>query len=84
MQASSSIHNQHIAAARSSGLDRIIDHRTWISARPLANHWHVNTLAPDLELVDGGGAEGIGGGEHHLVTLLRQAQSHFADAGGFA
>jgi len=37
-----------------------------VSAR---DHRRVGAIAPDLELLDRGGAEGIAGRQHHLVAL---------------
>ena len=39
---------------------------------------------PDLDLVDGGGAERIGGGEHHLVAVFSKSRGEFSDGGGLA
>ena len=41
-------------------------------------------LAPDLELLDGGGPEGVAGGEHHRQALLAEFLGKLADGGGLA
>ena len=41
-------------------------------------------LGPEVELLDGGGAEGIGGGEHDGFALALEEVGEFGGAGGFA
>ncbi len=33
------------------------------------DHWDAGALAPDLQLLDRGGAEGVAGRQHHLLAL---------------
>ena len=40
--------------------------------------------APDLQLLDRGGAERVAGGEHHLAALGAEARRELADGGGLA
>ena len=39
---------------------------------------------PDFELLDGGGAEGVGGAEDHRGAFFLPAVGELADGGGFA
>ena len=41
-------------------------------------------FAPDFELVNGRGAEGVGRGDEHFAAALLVIVGHFADAGGLA
>src|SRR3546814_10439731 len=41
-------------------------------------------LAPGLQLRDGGGAEGVAGGEHQAAALVLVASRQLADGGGLA
>ncbi len=41
------------------------------------DHFHADALRPDTELLDGGCAEGIGGGEHHGVAFRFQKVREF-------
>jgi hypothetical protein len=41
-------------------------------------------FAPALELLDGGGAEGVGGGEDHRKPALFEPQAELGGGGGFA
>jgi hypothetical protein len=43
-----------------------------------------NDLAPGLELLDRGGAEGIAGGDDHLLAVLAVGLGELRDAGGLA
>ncbi len=43
-----------------------------------------DALGPHLELLDGGGAEGVAGGEHHAAALAGAAPRQLADGGGLA
>ncbi|MNN93142.1 hypothetical protein D3C81_2115330 [compost metagenome] len=50
----------------------------------LGDHRDVVALAPHLQLLDGGGAEGVAGGEHDLLAILLQLLRQLADGGGLA
>ncbi|MCY1414227.1 hypothetical protein D9M71_296700 [compost metagenome] len=50
----------------------------------LGDHRDVVALAPHLQLLDGGGAEGVAGGEHDLPALQLQLLRQLADGGGLA
>jgi len=76
--------DQHVGAARLRGLQRVVDHGGRVGARGLRNDRHAVAVAPDLQLLDGGGAEGVARGEHHLAALGRQAAGELADGGGLA
>ena len=84
MQASGGIGDQHIDAARLGRLDGIEDHRGGVGAGVLGDDRNVVALAPDLQLLDGGGAEGITGGQHHRFALVLEAARQLADGGGLA
>ena len=42
----------------------------WVRALLVGDDRHVQPLAPDLQLVDGGSAKGISGGQHHAAAEL--------------
>jgi hypothetical protein len=44
----------------------------------------LEALGPDLELLDGSGAEGVGGGEDDAVALVVEEVGEFGGGGGFA
>lgn len=67
MQASGGIGDQHVDAAGLGGLHRVEDHRGGVGAGVLGDHRDAVALAPDLQLLHGGGAEGVAGGQHDLL-----------------
>ncbi len=76
-----------ISTSKPLGLRRtqcIEDHRAGIGARSLLHDCGAAALGPDVQLLGGGGAEGIAGGQHHLAAGLRQPQRQLADGGGLA
>ncbi len=58
------VHEQHVHAARMSGLDGVEDDRGRVGAGSLADHLHARAPAPLLELLDGGCAERVRGRQH--------------------
>ena len=48
------------------------------------DHFHADALRPDAELLDGGGAEGIGGGEHDAVAAFLEEVGELGGGGGLA
>ncbi len=48
----------------------------------MADDLNAGALAPDFELFDGGGAEGVGGAEEHAATFAFEMRGEFADGGG--
>ena len=54
--------------------------------RPLRarDHRRSGALAPDLQLLDGSGAKGVAGRQHHLAALGGQLGGQFSDRGGLA
>ena len=84
MQATGGIGDQHIGAARARCLQRIENHAGRIGILALRYHRDLVAFAPGLELLDGGGAEGVAGGEDHLVAFVAIAAGELADGGGLA
>ena len=84
LQAAGGIDDDVIDFARFGGLERVEHHGAGIGAGVLADHLGVGALAPDFELLDGGGAEGVGGAEQNGVAFGLEMRGQFADGGGFA
>ena len=62
--------------ARAGGLQRVEEHGAGIAARALADHVGLGALAPDFQLLDGGGAEGVGGAQQHgALSFLKRLAS---------
>jgi hypothetical protein len=70
------------SAARA--LDRLIGDTGGIGALFARDHRGAGALTPFLQLVDGRGAEGVGGGDHHLLAVGGKARGELADGRGLA
>ena len=56
-----------------------------IGAHLVLDDLHADAIRPDRELIDGRGAEGVAGADHHLlVHLVLQQPGELGDAGGLA
>jgi hypothetical protein len=77
--------DQHVVdPARLGRLEGVEDHRRRVGARLRAHHRHPQALAPERELLDGRGAEGVGGGEQHRLPLPERALGELGDRGRLA
>src|SRR3546814_15294913 len=76
--------DQHVDTARLRRLQCIERHRRGVGVLALRDHGHAVALAPGLQLRDGGGAEGVAGGEHQAAALVLVASRQLADGGGLA
>ena len=75
MQAAGGVDQNRIASFRLARRDRVEHHRGRIGAVSRADHIDAGALRPDLELFDGGGAEGIGrADQRRLAPLLEQVR----------
>ena len=59
-------------------------HRGRISAHALLYNLHVCPFGPDLELVNGGSPERVGGSDHHFLAHRLVAGGKFSDGRGLA
>jgi hypothetical protein len=50
-----------------------------VAAFLAGDHRRADPVAPDLQLLDRGGAEGVAGGEQHAIILLLQPVGELAD-----
>ena len=62
---------------------RIVTKRGRISVVFPANHIDLKTFSPNLQLFDGCGTEGIGGSQHHGVSILLEKMRQFRRGGSF-
>ena len=79
LQAAGRVDNQHVDLARHGGFDGVKGHGSRIGTFFVLDDRHARALAPDLELVDGSGAEGIGGSEQHGFALPFVIRRELAD-----
>ncbi len=68
----------------SCGLQGIKKHGRGIAASFGLDDFGSRALAPNFELLDGGGAERIRGAQQHRLALRAKHLRQFADGGGFA
>ena len=78
------VDEEHIGAAGLCFLQRVVGQAGRIRALLAGDHRRADALAPDLQLLDGGGAERVAGGEHHAQALLAEFLRQLADGGGLA
>ena len=84
MQATGGIHDQDVGASCLRRLHGIVNDRSRIGAVLVAYHRNADSLAPGLDLLRGGGAEGIARGQHHSVLLSLQLIGKLGDTGSLA
>ena len=66
LQPARSVNKQHIDALFAGAGEGVISEASGISAGAVArHHFAAGALTPDFQLLDCGGAEGVGGGHHH-------------------
>ena len=73
MQPAGRVHDDDVAPARLGRLDRVERDRRRVAAARGADEVRAGPLRPDLELLVGRGAEGVGGGDEHGVAVLAEA-----------
>src|SRR5271165_3113671 len=84
MQAAGGVHDDDVSVAGLGGGYRVIDNRSRVRAKFLLDHLDAVARSPNLQLLDGRGAKGVGGAKDHAAAFLFQAIGELADAGGFA
>ena len=65
-------------------LVRVETHRGGIGIRVAADDGNAEAVAPALELLDGGGAEGVGGREADREAAVLEPEAEFCGGGGFS
>ena len=85
VQAARGVDEHDIGLHLGPGLDGVEGHRGRVGAVAVrADRRHADPPAPGLELVGGGGAEGVGGAEHDVLVLGDEDAGELADGGGLA
>lgn len=79
MQAARGIDDQHVAVACIGSLHGIENYGARIGPLLMRNDWNFQALAPDLELVDSGGAEGVSRGQHDRAAETQMIGGEFGD-----
>ena len=84
MQTAGGIDEHQVAAALIGLIEHVIAHARRIGAAVTLDNRYAGTLAPHIELLDGGGAEGVGRTDHHVLAAGGHGACNLADRGGLA
>ena len=84
VQAAGGVDDDVVGVARFGRLQRVEEHGRGIAARLVLDDFGSGAIAPDFQLLDGGGAKGIGSGQQNGLALRPQQMRQLADRGGLA
>ena len=84
LEAAGGVDDQHVLAGRGRLLDAVEDDSGGVAAFLAGDDRRADAVAPDLQLLDRGGAEGVAGGEQDAIILLLQPMAELADGGRLA
>ena len=84
MQAARRVDDDDVGAAALGGGQRVEDDGARVGALLVRDDLGADAVAPLVHLLDGGGAEGVGGGDDHLRVVLSVGVGELADARGLA
>ncbi len=84
LQPAGRVDEQDVGAGLARFLEGVECEAGGIGAGVAGDDFGLRALAPDLELVDGCGAEGVAGGEHDILAFGFQLCREFADGCRFA
>ena len=84
LQAPGGVHHQHIHAIGLRLGDRVEGEARRIRALRSGDDLRADALAPDLQLLDRGGAEGVARRQHHALSFSCELPGELADCGGLA
>ncbi len=75
---------QHVDVAGLGGGERVVERGGGVAALAGLDEVHAGALGPDFELLDGGGAEGVGGAEQDGLAFAAVHGGELAAGGGLA
>ena len=84
MQPARGVDHDDVGARRDALVDGVERHRRRVGALGSAHHLGAHPRRPGLQLVGGGGAEGVGGAQHDPPAVGDQHPREFADGRGLA
>ncbi len=84
LQPAGGVDHQHVDSLGARGLQRLVGEPRGIRAGLAGDDAGARALAPDFELIDRGGPEGVARGEHHALALAKKFSRELADRGGLA
>ena len=84
MQSPGGVDNHHVGTLSLCRRNGVEGNRCRVGTHLLLHHGHINAFAPNLQLLDGGSAEGVGSTQHNLVAGALKLIGKLSDGGGFA
>lgn len=84
VESAGGIAEEEIYVAAAGGLVSVVAEGSGVGLVLAADELDADAVCPRGELLDGRGAEGIGGGEEDGVPVGLEAMGEFSDGGGFA
>ena len=78
------VDEHHVGVPGPGGGEGVKHHGGGVGPLVLAHQLHAGALAPDLQLVGGGGPEGVPGGHQHPPAIPLEGGGQLADGGGLA
>src|SRR5712675_2439093 len=84
VEASGGVRQENVRTPGLRGLNCVEDDGTGIGARLLSGEVGSGSFSPNVQLLDGGGAERVAGREHDAMALICEPARKFADARGLA
>ena len=84
VQAAGGVDDEHIHMAGAGGFQSVVGDGGRVGAVGLGDDGDGVAFAPDLELLDGGGAEGVARGQQDAVAVALKSMGELADGGGLA
>ncbi len=84
VEAAGGVDDEDVDVAGDGGVAGVEGDGGGVGALGVFDDLDVDALGPDGELFDGGGAEGVAGGDHDGLTLGFEITSELGDGGGFA
>ena len=84
VQTARRVDQHHVGAVGLGRGQRVERHRCRVRTHLLTDHRGSRTVGPDLELVDGGGAERVGGADPDLLSGFGELGREFADGRGLS
>jgi len=84
VEATGGVDDDDVLASALAGLERVVGHGRGVGAGVAGNDVEFEALRPGLELLDGGGAEGVAGGDEHGLALPLERPGELRGRGRFA
>ncbi len=84
MQAPRRVDEHQVAAELVGLVEHVVAHARGVGAAVALDHGNAGAPAPDVQLLDGGGAEGVCAADHHVLARMGLGARDLADRRGLA